>query len=415
MTANDLTAEPSTRAVRRRGPGRGFEARRDAIIASAVTELNRRGVRGMTFAGVAAPLKMVPTGIAYYFRTKEDLAAAALLKATDRFQDLIAEGEAVGPGRSGLAAFISAYFEFNRRVATGEAAPIAKFDDLRALANPETDAAYVAMFKRARALLPLAGAESRGDRNGRTMLLLGVLTYSRAWINDWRPQDFGRVAQRMTQVLLDGFAPAGVSAPAAIELDLGDVVGLGEAGSREQFLRAATRLINNEGYHGASVDRISATLNLTKGALYHHNAKKDDLVEACFERTFTILWRLIDAAEAQGGRGLETLSALFTAVIRLQLSDAPLLRTTALTTVPPEVGGRLMSRLHRVSHRLASMLCDGIADGSLRAHDVGVAAQMLTAAINSASELPFFQPRDALADILRMHVGAVINGLAPQG
>ena len=46
------------------------------------------------------------------------------------------------------------------------------------------------------------------------------------------------------------------------------------------FLKAATRQINEHGYRGASVDRISASLNVTKGAFYHHNEAKDDLVAA---------------------------------------------------------------------------------------------------------------------------------------
>jgi len=201
----------------------------------------------------------------------------------------------------------------------GEAAPIATHGDLRALNKPEANDAYAAMFKRARALLPVVAGETRGDRNGRTMLLLGVLTYARTWIHDWRPQDFGRVAVRVTAVLLEGFA-TGSGGMGAAEIDLTDVIGPDEAGPREQFLRAGTRLINNEGYHGASVERISATLNLTKGALYHHNATKDDLVEACYERTFAMLWRLIETAEGQGGSGASTLTALVTAAIRLQLS-----------------------------------------------------------------------------------------------
>ena len=41
--------------------------------------------------------------------------------------------------------------------------------------------------------------------------------------------------------------------------------------NQEAFLRAATQLINAHGYSGASVERISAELNVTKGAFYHHN------------------------------------------------------------------------------------------------------------------------------------------------
>src|SRR3546814_10036052 len=55
---------------------------------------------------------------------------------------------------------------------------------------------------------------------------------------------------------------------------------------REQFLRAATRLINELGYRGASVQRIASELNVTKGSFYHHLDAKDDLAPACYKRSF---------------------------------------------------------------------------------------------------------------------------------
>ena len=47
--------------------------------------------------------------------------------------------------------------------------------------------------------------------------------------------------------------------------------------SRETILLAATRLINSRGYRGASVNKISEALNVTKSSFYNHNDAKDDL------------------------------------------------------------------------------------------------------------------------------------------
>ena len=55
---------------------------------------------------------------------------------------------------------------------------------------------------------------------------------------------------------------------------------------RAAFLLAATRLINELGYRGASVQRIASELNVTKGSFYHHLDAKDDLVIACYRRSF---------------------------------------------------------------------------------------------------------------------------------
>lgn len=78
-----------------RVPTKRFEQRKSAIVGSAVEVLNRRGVRGMTLADVAARLDLVPTGVIYYFKNKEDLAAACFLRGIDRYNDLIALAEGV--------------------------------------------------------------------------------------------------------------------------------------------------------------------------------------------------------------------------------------------------------------------------------------------------------------------------------
>ena len=62
--------------------------------------------------------------------------------------------------------------------------------------------------------------------------------------------------------------------------------------ARKSFLVAATQLINEQGYRGASVDKISARLNVTKGSFYHYNETKDDLVVDCFKRSFETMRRV---------------------------------------------------------------------------------------------------------------------------
>ena len=64
----------------------------------------------------------------------------------------------------------------------------------------------------------------------------------------------------------------------------------------------ATLLVNEQGYHGALIDKISAQLHVTKGSSYHHhyhhyNDNKQDLIFICFERTFAVLRRGLSLAE----------------------------------------------------------------------------------------------------------------------
>ena len=408
------TAHPAPEAVGgappARTPSRRYMARRDAIIASAIREMNRHGVRGMTLGDVAARLDLVPTGVIYYFRNKEDLAAAAFERSIGRIREMaeVARGQATE--RERIQVFIDLFIGLQQRIELGEAEPLTVFNDVRALNSQSVNAAYVDMFRAVRAMLDRRESRSRIDLNGRTHLLISALTFVSAWIYTWRVEDYPRIARRIASILLDGI-PRGRNLPGALVLDLqpgGEEI---DEGSAEHFLRAATQLINDEGYHGASVDRISSRLNVTKGAFYHYNATKDDLVVACFQRTFDVLWRAIDAAEATRGEGLEVMHSLLSAVVQLQVGPAPLLRTSALTTVPEEIRADLMFRLRQISIRLGSMLCDGIADGSIRPLDTSITAQILTAGINAASELAWWQPGESPEAGGRAFVEAMILGI----
>lgn len=407
-------AEPSPG----RTPTKRYEARRNAMIAAAVESVNRRGVRGMTLSDVTARLNRVPTGVIYYFKNKEELAAAAFMKAIARFDQLVAASETLPTVRERIAGLVRDYFAFCHDVALGNAEPIVVFNDVRALNMPAVNEAYVAMFRRTRSLLSGGQDLPRAQLNARTHLLLSQLFWIPAWLGAWRPEDYSRVADRVTRVLLDGMTASRGIWPNAARLTLETGAAEKARPSSELYLRAATQLINDEGYHGASVERISAKINVSKGAFYHHNETKDELVVACFQRTFDLMWLAVREAEAHRGSALQTLVAITSALLEHQMiGDAPLLRTSALTTVPESIRAGLIGELTRITVRFSSIVCDGMADGSVCPVDASVAAEMITAAVNAAAELHFWVPgigADTVTDYYLKPLFAGLEHATPQ-
>ncbi|MFZ5721653.1 MAG: TetR/AcrR family transcriptional regulator [Pseudomonadota bacterium] len=394
-----------------RQPTRRYEAKRGAIVRSAIEEMNRKGFRGMTLGDVAARLDLVPTGVIYYFKNKEELAVAAFLKGLEGYGRLIDVSAGGATDEARLSAFIHAYFDHAARVEAGAADRLPVFNDVRALNAPAVNEAYVAMFRRFRGLL--SPDIPRLHANARAHLLLSQVFWIAAWQGQAEASDYPRTADRMAAILTHGVMAEGAAWPEPRALDLGREGDPAATASSEQFLRAATCLINEEGYHGASVERISARLNVSKGAFYHHNETKDDLVVACFERTFDIMWRAIHAAERTGGSGLEVLVSTVSALIEHQMSgDAPLLRTSALSAVPEALRATLIQRFNRISYRFASILCDGIADGSVKPVDVNIASQVITSAINAAAELHYWTPGLDAAGVVDHYARPLFEGLA---
>ena len=393
-------------------PTKRYEARRNAMIAAAVESLNQRGVRGMTLSDVTARLNRVPTGVIYYFKNKEELAAAAFMKAIARFDQLVAASEAHPLVRDRIEGLVRDYFAFCHDVTTGNAEPIVVFNDVRALNMPSVNEAYVAMFRRTRRLISCDHDLPREHLNARTHLLLSQLFWIPAWLGNWQPEDYSRVADRVTRILLDGIAASRGIWPNVARLNLETGADAKASPSSELYLRAATQLINDEGYHGASVERIAAKLNVSKGAFYHHNETKDQLVVACFQRTVDLLWLAVREAEAHRGSGLQTLVAITSALLEHQMvGDAPLLRTSALTTVPESIRAGLIDKLARITFRISSIVCDGMADGSVRPVDASVAAEMITAAVNAAAELHFWVPGIGAATVTDYYLKPLFTGM----
>ena len=175
---------------------------------------------------------------------------------------------------------------------------------------------------------------------------------------------------------------------------------------RSFVLLAATRLINELGYRGASVQKIAFELNVTKGSFYHHHDAKDDLVLKCFQRSYDRLSKVQMAGYDLEGSYWTRLSSILNELLELQFFDPmPLLRTTALQALDTEHKSGVVTRSNRLARRFAGMLIDGIADGSVRPIDPLVAGQVIMSTVNSAYEARhwaarFEQPEKAIETYL---------------
>jgi AcrR family transcriptional regulator len=369
-----------------------YEVKREAILNAAARLFNQKGLKGATLGDVAEAVGLITTSVTYYYRRKEDLAAACLLRTIDILNGLVETASVASTPEARIAAFLDAYFEVLADIATGQRSEPINFYDIRALTGPQVTVvkdAFNDLFRAVRYLLrPEAGALfDRLEENGRTHLFFSQILWARTWLRRYDPDDYPRVAKRMADLIIHGMGDEsaiwqGADGP-AVDPDPPEPGGISPA----SYLKAVTQLVNDQGYHGASVDKIAARLNVTKGSFYHHNDTKDDLVASCFERTFTI----VGGAQktAAGETSWMRLTSATDALIRFQLSEnGPLLQYMALAAAPGGIRGDLLASMDRLSQHFAGEVSDGVADGSIRRVDPAIAAQLITGAINAAADLP---------------------------
>jgi len=392
-----------------------FERRRADIIAAAIPVLNSHGFKGMRLTTVAELIGLRATGVTYYFPRKEELAVACLESGYAIFNDLLDQAEQGPDAASRIARLIALFVDRDAAVRRGEALPLASFAAIRALEGEHRERVvqgYVRMFRRVRSLLdtPEMVHLDGTDRTIRALVLLEQLYWANVWLGDFDLDHFPRLARRMTDCVIHGIVPAGAALDPG-DLDLRAAIAPADA-AKESFLMAATRQINAHGYRGASVDRISAALNLTKGAFYHHNEAKDELVAACFRRSFGIAREAQRRVADLPGPELQRLAVAVAGLIRFQLGpEGPLLRTSVLSSMPQEHQVEIISQSYKVSRQFSAMIADAVTDGSARPVDPAVAGALLHAAINVASDVRILAIAQD-ADIVGRFVQVLFGGLS---
>src|SRR6185369_2385110 len=114
-----------------------FERKREAILDASTELLNSRGVKGLTLGLAADAVNLSTTSVTYYFKRKDDLAAACMQRGIATLMEIVTEALAESGPRAQLNALLTLYLERVRQAEMGEAPPLSLLSDLRALNQPQ--------------------------------------------------------------------------------------------------------------------------------------------------------------------------------------------------------------------------------------------------------------------------------------
>src|SRR5260370_25861219 len=94
---------------------------------------------------------------------------------------------------------------------------------------------------------------------------------------------------------------------------------------RQEILRAAARLFQQQGYDATSMNDVAAALKLSKGGLYHHFQSKDEILYNIMSHAMDIteqrvinVVRHIDGASVAGAR-VDVMEERLRTLIRLHI------------------------------------------------------------------------------------------------
>jgi len=179
------------------------------------------------------------------------------------------------------------------------------------------------------------------------------------------------------------------------------------ATTRASLLDAAGGVFAERGYHGATVDEIARSVQLSKGAVYHHFESKEALFLALLERRLEDRLRAIVHAAGPDAAGADLLTN-----VERDSRWAPLLfEFVAVSARDPTLRERFRERfLLRVRETITPLLQErfGIEDRD-RAMRIAIALD----ALGNGMILERLFDRDGVPDdLLGSAMGALVKGLS---
>jgi len=138
----------------------------------------------------------------------------------------------------------------------------------------------------------------------------------------------------------------------------------------EQILMKGSQLINLHGVENISLDDVAHALSATRGTVYHYFRDREDLVQCCLERSYSLYSAFIDYAVEHGHNGLE--KAAIVSHLNTQAMVGPLQPVAGwmgLDVLSPAVQRKVRKQLRELLGRTYEFATEGMKDGSRRDHD----------------------------------------------
>src|SRR5450432_835499 len=130
---------------------------------------------------------------------------------------------------------------------------------------------------------------------------------------------------------------------------------------RQEILRAAARLFQQQGYDATSMNDVAASLKLSKGGLYHHFQSKDEILFEIMNHAMELTQERVLAPVRSIADPVERLRALIRLHIEVVLSPRDREITVMLHEnhpLPPTLRKRINARKKEYIHFVENLIAD---------------------------------------------------------
>ncbi|MFY9714838.1 MAG: TetR/AcrR family transcriptional regulator [Microbacterium sp.] len=169
-------------------------------------------------------------------------------------------------------------------------------------------------------------------------------------------------------------------------VDVTDAVKRGRPGyDRRGLLDAAVAVFNESGYDATSVAALATRLGLSKAALYHHFASKEEILETALGEALDGLEGVLRDAVAAAAR--DRLAEVLQGAVRVLVDELPAVTLLLRVRGNSEVERRALDRRRAFDQDVAAIVQAAQSEGAVRDDvDAAVATRLLFGMVNSLVE-----------------------------
>jgi AcrR family transcriptional regulator len=358
-------------------------ATRDALLGEAAAQFNARGISSVSVNDVARRVGLTRAAVYYYIADREDLVFQCYMRACQLLAEDLARAQKEG------ADDLRRVEALVRRMLSPERPTAAVVSEIPYLSEPMRALVEKENRRNVDALQEFilsgirAGAIRDCDALVVAQAILGILNWvvlSPGWVEERDPRFMSRIATALVDLLENGLA-ASPDAEVRCTIDVKSLAAQNPtnmfdresaaAFKADQLLETASRLFNQRGLDGVSLDDIAAALGATKGAFYYYFSDKRELILRCYERSAALDEKFADVAETVGRNGLERGMIGLHLNVQAQIGGpSPLVPLIGFESLAPGPRKALQKRLTQLAQRFTRIGEQGIADGSNRRCDV---------------------------------------------
>lgn len=182
---------------------------------------------------------------------------------------------------------------------------------------------------------------------------------------------------------------------------------------RRAILRVASRLFNEKGFHGTSLDEIADVLGVTKTALYYYVKNKDALLYECMVLSYRCGGRAREYAESRARDPREEICMFYGRFVELLVTERGAYTTMAnINALPEERRTELLERRRGLSRYLRTKLREAAEQGLIWPVDPRITANFLLGAANWVLRWYGEDDKQSPAEIASVFVDLLLNGVA---